>query len=362
MDRGDKRREDEHIRFQCKYCHQKIRVPSRYAGKNGNCPKCKKPLEVPLLQVRPEEDELVLIDIKVPEAGQTKAAPDYEIDPSDERQKQLEEDSELIQTISPTMMMYRRPEAEERKLPWIWDIFLYPLNKPGLIMIGVINGAFVLVGLAIGLFTFLSSIIPSVNIVLFAFQLVGIVVGLTFTMYIYWYLCECVRDSGDGQIRAPETLSQTPGFSDLLLQTCRSIGCFILFLLPCFFYFYYRRQYDSVYWFLRSIGIFLIPMGLLSIIMHDSIYGLHPILVLGSILKTFFRYCGLVLFIWALILWYKYVIYPVSSLAPESSFGRFLAFLIYYGTGVINFYLLMVFAHLLGRLYWVHKERLDWEV
>jgi hypothetical protein len=145
------------------------------------------------------------------------------------------------------MMMYRRPEAEERKLPWIWDIFLYPLNKPGLIMIGVINGAFILVGLAIGLFTFLSSIIPSVSIVLFAFQLVGIVVGLTFTMYIYWYLCECVRDSGDGQIRAPETLSQTPGFSDLLLQTCRSIGCFILFLLPRFFYFYYRRQYDSVY-------------------------------------------------------------------------------------------------------------------
>ena len=46
-------------------------------------------------------------------------------------------------------------------------------------------------------------------------------------------------------------------------------------------------------------------MGLLACVMFDSIRALNPILLIGSILSTFFQYCGLVLLIIGIVLAFR---------------------------------------------------------
>jgi hypothetical protein len=359
MDRGDKRREDEHIRFRCNYCGQKIRVPSLYAGKNGKCPKCKKPLEVPLLKVRPEEDELALIDIRAPEAGKTKTAPtDYEIDSSDERQKRLEEETEYLSSIYPTMVINKPQIAPERQMPWIIDIFLYPINKACLTIMGIVCGALFILGLVSWVVVFLLPIFLVGTIISLSIWFIRIV----FTMYIYWYFCECIRDSAMGNIRAPETVAETPGVGDLFSQTYKTFGCLAVFLLPCIIYYLFTYQTNSIFWVLLGLGIFTFPMGLLAVIMFDSFSGLNPILIIGSIFSAFIPYCGLVLFLGAIVLLVRLIIPALALITAMDGFLGFVGLLLLYGAGVVNFYLLMIIGHLLGRFYFRYEKKLKWEV
>jgi len=101
---------------------------------------------------------------------------------------------------------------------------------------------------------------------------------------------------------------------------------------------------------LLAYGVFFFPMGLLAVVIFDSVAGLNPILIIGSIFSTFFQYCGLILLFFAIG-----ALFIISmTILPQF-------WLLGFFSNVTLLYMAMVYAHLLGRFAWHYKEKLNWE-
>lgn len=330
------------IKFCCKNCGEKFSVPEIHAGKKGKCPKCKNIILVPQIQdtsplttqskaadqksaAEDSPHDLTLLD--VPNRQDALRQKDKPKDQStiQEYKKELEEEPKIDQT----------EPAPKRKLPWIIDIFLYPVSVPGIVTLGVIIGIPLLINIAtrlLGLF--------GVFIAIPGF-FINIVVGL----YLYWYITECIRDSAAGGLRAPETLGRAPGLGDMGLQLLRIVGCFAFCFAPLLIYFQYTKKTDIIFWSLLAYAAFFFPMGLLSVIMFDSFSGLNPILLISSILSIFLPYCAMVVAFFSI----GFLTTKILSAAPDLL------------TYCIHLYLALVAAHLLGRFYWRYQDKLRWE-
>lgn len=344
------------IRFHCKNCGQKIRVPKIHAGKKGKCPKCKNIVFVPKV----EDTKSVTSQIK---PGASKIGSKGSIlDPNlfdipmghpTAQGSVSDEALEGLQKLQEGLGI-RKVEPEpvpERKLPWLIDIFLYPASKPGLTILGIIIGIPLLFKLIVKLLGAFTLAFPPMLVFLALFAIIGFIVDILLTLYMYWYICECIRDSAAGGIRAPETISTTPGLGDMLLQLIRILACLVFFAAPVLIYAHYAHKADFIFWLLLACAVLFFPMGLLAVVMFDSISGLNPILLIGSIFSTFFQYCGLVLLFYGLgVLSVK-----IMSILRQS-------WVLAYISSILFIYLLMVTAHLLGRFYWRYQERLNWEV
>ncbi len=329
------------IRFRCKYCQQKIRVSKTRTGEKIRCPECKRIVVVPrkestgAAQIPPITPDLsqkgsrfnlTFLDIPQGQKAQP-AAQDYVPD--------------NLRGLEAEIAADEAEPVPERKLPWLIDIFLYPISTPGLVILAIIIVIPLLIDIAatiLGPFGFFVSV-P------------GFVINVVIFLYMYWYFCECIRDSAEGGLRAPDVLVRAPSLGDMAWQTIRIAGCLVFFFAPAFIYRQHAERTDTVFWFLLAYAAFFFPMGLLAVIVFDSFSGLNPLLLIGSIFSTFFHYCGLVL----LFCIFGYLLAQILSVCSGAGF------LIYIAVAVI-IYIAMVAAHLLGRFYWRYREKLYWEV
>lgn len=94
--------------------------------------------------------------------------------------------------------------------------------------------------------------------------------------------------------------------------------------------------------------------------MFDSIHGLAPAILIGSIFNTFFQYCGLVLMVAPIVLSFRFFTHIPGTDNVEMNWVSWL-FLVILFRG-ITLYATFVVAHLLGRFYWRNQEKLNWEV
>lgn len=329
---------DSVIKFRCKNCGQKIHVPKIHAGKKGKCPKCKS-----VIVVVPEAAD------KEPIAAQSK--PDVkeinsktsDLDPAlfDIPPKSVSDE-----TLDDLLGLEEKTEIDEaeqtgqRKLPWFIDIFLYPISTPGLIILAIITVVPLSINIVAGLLGPLG----------FFVSIPGIVINIVIGLYMYWYFCECIRDSAGGGVRAPDVLVSAPSLGDMFWQVLKIVGCLAFFFLPAFIYSQCVKRTDTIFWSLLGYGVFFFPMGLLALIMFDSLTGLNPALLIGSIFSTFFPYCGLVLIFCGAVL--------ITKKLPDVQESLILSFVLY----CVFIYLMMVASHLLGRFYWRYQEKLNWEV
>jgi hypothetical protein len=344
------------IEFHCEKCDRKISAPKGHAGKKAICPKCKSTFIIPTDQftgsaeTRNDSGDLIahtidsphdLTLIEVPEEYRLKDEPvdQYKVsEQTNARRHETEEDLVAEETGS----------TDQRKLPWVVDIFLYPVSLSGI--------------LHLGMFTIIPLLIAIVRILLGPFGMAvafpGFLINMAVVLYLYWYVSECIRDSAKGGLRAPEAFA-TLGLSDMWSQALHIIGCYLIFLGPAFFYSYYIQKTDAVFWFLLAFGVFFFPMGLLACVMFDSIRGLNPVLLIPSIFSTFFQYCGLVLLITGIVLGFKAVqTKQTDNVQTETITMIFLGSVFY----LILLYITFVVAHLIGRFYWRYEKRLNWEV
>ncbi|MHC4105977.1 MAG: hypothetical protein ACYSR9_13630, partial [Planctomycetota bacterium] len=97
--------------------------------------------------------------------------------------------------------------------------------------------------------------------------------------------------------------------------------------------------------------VLFFPMGLLSIVLFDSLDGLNPILIIGSVFSTFFQYFGMILLFFAIG---ALSIISVAYLPHSWLFRLF--------PNIFLLYMSIIYAHLLGRFYWKYQEKLNWEV
>ena len=336
------------IWFHCKNCGQKFSVPQTLAGKRGRCPKCKNIVVVPKTEnAAPVTDQSNFSDSKVRTKYSGLDSAMFDIPQEDATANQIiNQDSvadktfEVLQKLEEKSGIDETEQIGERKLPCFIDIFLYPVSFWGLINLAIFIGVPLLIDI-------LWTILPIQLSILF--WLVSLVIKVVVVLYMYWYFAECIRDSTEGGLRAPEVMGNLPGIVDMFWQMVNIIGCLVVFLGPFVFYVLFARKANVIFWLLLIYGVFLFPMALLAIVVLDSVSGLNPRLLISSISNTFFQYCGLVLLFVAPVL-------LIGVLGQKGDESEHLAFIL----RSASIYLVFVAAHLLGRFYWRYQEKLNW--
>lgn len=214
------------------------------------------------------------------------------------------------------------------------------------------------------------------------FLCISLIVNIIIRLYRYWYISECIRDSAEGRIRAPETVASTPGLWELLSIFFKIFVCIIIFSAPIYYYLLNYRDIERDLWpllnftvfflwivitevgksgmtfhLLLFFAVFFFPMTILSVVMFDSLRGLNPLLIIRSIFCTFVPYFGLILLL--CILWLP-VIFVRKFVVTQVFSGRDGLYL--YLPRAVSIYIILVGVHLLGRFYWKYREKLNWEV
>ncbi|MHC4124606.1 MAG: hypothetical protein ACYSSI_13600 [Planctomycetota bacterium] len=332
------------IKFYCSNCNQKIRVPKIHSGKKARCPKCKSMLIIPnhsqgilsdnnknnLNEPLTKKIDLEFVSKDYPEGYKVSdSAAGHNFNAREDYQAQKKINKLLEETQKP---------PKKRKLPWFIDIFLYPLNIPGLTMLAII----ILIPFIIRVFVWLLGPFG------FFLAVPGIIINAVIATYFFWYFVESLRDSANDGLRAPETFASTPGLGEMFWELFKTLGSLAFFIAPAVVYYMNTRVCDRVFWLLSGYAVFFFPMGLLAVVMFDSFSGLNPIVLVGSVLSTFFQYIGLVL-LFSAVLYIAWV--GMSTLPLWRIILKF-----------IFCYLLLIAAHLLGRFYWRYKEKLNWDV
>lgn len=347
------------VEFRCRKCGQKFRMSETHAGKTGKCPKCQAILRIPRPRTRSDSSEHG--DANRPEVSPETSPYDLtllNVPPMAKADSQSPEPSvvdgaayEQLRRLQGGALTLQSDEIPQRKLPWIVDIFFYPLNKPGVTIIFISVGIPLTLRILSKTFLPLTLIFWPMLIFLIAFIIAHWVSLVILLLYMNWYVCACIYDSAVGGIRAPETAGSTLGLWAIFRQTLKIVACLVLFLSPASLYFSYTQRVDPILWALYGGGGFLFPMGLLAVVMFDSLRGLSPRLILASIFSTFFQYCGLVVFWCGLC-----VLIPVAGSLLWRSWILGYLFL------AVAFYLTLILAHLLGRFFWKYQDKLYWEV
>ena len=173
---------------------------------------------------------------------------------------------------------------------------------------------------------------------------------LGLAIYAAWYWAECTYDSAHGGTRAPQLLDAA-GYGDKWSRVSYLLAVYIIFVLPIVLYPLYTGRRDALLWILVAWGVIFFPMGLLAMVMHDGMYVLNPVFLLGSIRRTLVPYIGLLLGMAAL---------GVLSWRGLGLLARspWLAGPVLLTDG----YLSLLAAHVLGRFYWRYHERLHWDL
>ena len=349
-------RDSGKIIFLCPSCGVRLTVRETLAGKQGRCPKCKRMAPVPPAQTRDATAETAgtsdvtvgkspLYDLRLLDIHPN-ASPPVSTGDSGGGEAAYRE----LQMLQGARLPGKQDEAPRRKLPWILDIFLYPLSRAGLSILLISVGIPFVLRVIVRFFFFFMGSFPPVFVFWVLFIILHWGVFAFFVLYVNWYFCECIRDSAAGGIRAVDTTATTPGLGEILGQAMKVILSAAVCLAPALIYLNQTRSADSVFRILYAAGGFLIPMGVLAMVMFDAIHGLNPLVLLGSILKTLFQYCALVAFCYISCL-----LVPVAGYYIVTSWIRGSALLL------VTFYQLLILAHLLGRFYWRNEARLNWD-
>jgi len=320
------------VQFSCSMCHRRIVEPESSRGKLIPCPHCDSYVAVPMPESPTQDTEIPIQPIQ-------------EIDESAERFEQLQIGSikEFKQEVN---------VVTERKLPWILDIFLYPMSMSGMAVLAiVVLTRFFFRVTVIYLGEASQQFLPCLAFFGLTWGL-GMIVRAVLYMYLCWYLCECVRSSAAGGVRATETKGHTPGLGDMFGGTIKTGVCVLILLGPAIFYFLETGETDVVFWCLVVCGLFLFPMSFLAIVIFESWQGLNPFLLIGSIFGTFLPYT-------AMVLTFITTVFVIIKKAPNPWTSHPAVFFV---TWLLGVYLVMVAAHLLGWFYHRYEEELNWDV
>jgi len=390
------------IRFYCKNCNQNIKVGDNYAGKKGKCPKCKNMVVIPnpanpatgavnepdaigQLQEIGRANELKItfkcqmceadIDVSQSCAGQIVECPQcgcYAQSPEEETKfesglpvlndshqtdafnKRGSENNAFVEQMRTCHPNNRtnKEETPQWRLPWFIDLFLYPASASGLSILAII----LFTPLIFELILFcLAQVLGPFRIMLMPLGICFLIADFIIAAYMFWYFGVCVQASSRGKRRAPGILNKDSdaGGGSMVNQMLRIIFCVLIFLAPSLGYYYNTKQTDSIFFSLLGGGAFFLPMALLAMIMFESIWGLNPILIIGSIIRTFFRYCLVVPAFYLVIAAIVGMVVYVPADSP---------LLVTIALMAVALYALLIAAHILGLFFHRNEEKLYWEV
>ena len=339
------------IKFRCKNCGQKLSIPEIHAGKKGKCPKCKN------IILTPKAEDLQPVASESNSSGLETISKSSDLDPSvfDAPQKSkaaaqpigqygaAEKSFEEVQELGERIGIDETGPVPKRTLPWLIDIFLYPLNLAGIIH---------LICLWLLVFLLCPLVVEFLGL---GIEYIPIVYTLPIA-YVLYYFTECIRDSAIGRCRAPDFWMH-PADSDkwdCISQLFLVLGCIAVCFCPASVYYIVTKRTDLIYWLLVACGSFFFPMVLLAVVLFDSFNALNPILIVGSIFRTLLPYCGMVLLFYG----GAWLFMKIDS----RLYGLRLLPAVPFILRVVQLYLVFVAVGFLGRFYWKYRDKLNWEV
>jgi len=325
------------IRFPCQHCGAKLQISPAHAGKEGLCPRCKNKLTVPPAP----ELELVKDDPAADTRIPSKLLEVVAVPPQPlPARKDNARENRLVQRLSDLLNPEdAREHTGTRRVPWFLDILLYPASLSGIIALVFMT-----------VYPFLLGFFPWVFF-WGSLRFLGpvAVIGL----YLGWYLAECVYDSAKGGTRAPAVFD-VGDWSDWWSRISYLGAVYIVFGLPPVLYRVLTGRTDAIFWGLVAWTIVFLPMGLLAMVIHDSISALNPLFLLDSIRRVLGPYLCLMLgaMVLAGLFW--------RAGGTRHRLTLPIAFPLSYA--LLSAYASLVLAHLLGRFYWRYRDRLDWGI
>lgn len=238
------------------------------------------------------------------------------------------------------------PLADECKLPWLIDAFLYPISTSGMIHLAVFVIVPLLIAALIRLIWFFLG--PYLGEATAEFtEPIYYILNAIFYSYVCYYISDCVISRSRGRQRASDiTMPTTISIGDFVSQAFILIGGAAICLAPVLLYSVLAKRNDLLFWAFLAYGIFFLPMSLFRGIMFDTADALNPVEIVRSIFRTLLPYCGLVLF-------FLIVGGPIVAVIPRLPLWGFLK-------QAIRMYLVFVLAGRLGWFYWWYKDKLDW--
>lgn len=237
-----------------------------------------------------------------------------------------------------------------KRLPWLIDSFLYPVSVAGLAMLGM----FVLLPFVFTLICY-GLLLSCLAIIVVPVFCIFVVIRFIIIFYMFWYLGFCIRESAEGNFRAPDTLAPDTddGIGETIRQTLMILGTVAVCLLPGIVYYLMRKETGTNFWLLLAAGGFFLPMAMLSVIMQDGLWGLNPFRIVVSIIRTFLKYCCVAGMFYVPIAIIAYVIIYIYVPGNNNVVTKLLFRAMYV-------YLLIVASHMLGRFFYNNEGRLDW--
>jgi hypothetical protein len=329
------------IHFPCQHCGAKLQISPAHAGKEGRCPHCKNKLTVP---PAPEPElKLVREDASAGASIPSKLLEDVAVAPQPLPLGKADEarPNRLMQGLADSLQREEAPgEPGVRRLPWFLDILLYPANLSGLIALVFMTVFPLLLGFFPWIF-FWGSL-----------RFLGPVAALG--LYLGWYLAECVYDSAKGGTRAP-TVFDVGDWSDWWSRVSYLGAVYVLFGLPPVIYGMVVGRTDAIFLVLAAWALVFLPMGLLAMVIHDSVSALNPLFLLGSIWRVLGPYLCLLLGTGVVVgLFWRAGGGMTRRLAPPVVLPLLHV--------LVGSYATLILAHLLGRFYWRYRDRLDWGI
>jgi hypothetical protein len=241
----------------------------------------------------------------------------------------------------------------QRRYPWYLDIWLYPLGRNTPIMVAILEGGpmalATLAGLSWGAVMIAPLLLPFAMVIIFT-CLIGL---LLMALYLVWYICECVRDSSQGHVRAPDTINSTPSHIELLSQSATIIISTLMSWLPVMLCFYYQAP-PIWCWSILALVAYGYPMIFLRCVIHESFTGLNVFALPLRILRTFLPYTAVALVLnlyLAGLYGLSIVLAPVFSLEPARAWILGPLCLLVPVINLGPLYFTLVIAHILGSFY-----------
>jgi hypothetical protein len=360
------------IHFNCPKCGKGFTGSENCSGKKGKCSKCKSVVEIPFEsnKILPKNGQKIPLQTN----GSNRSFP-----PELQRPDFLDDRPEPVTNIPKEKEQQGKNRQNDfvRKLPWFIDIFFYPVTLTGMIMLAILAG----VPFLIEVLPFIIGYLGQGSVVLGFLSMIivfgGFFIVLTIALYKYWYFCQCIRDSAEGNIRIPQELGDSPGLGGIFSGLKSIVVCLVVAFAPAVIYGYETKQLDKyfilhilisvlpseiiskytamdrTFYLLIGVGIVIFPMCFLSIVIHESIRGLNPILLITSIFKTFFQYIGIIIIFFAFFLIIQYLHYRIYYQGD---------LLVWVCRRFLIVYFSLIVAHLLGRFYYKNRWKLNWDV
>ena len=169
------------IRLKCPACGCSLQVEEARGGGRGRCPKCNHVIAIPTAAgpapppVPPAQDpdkEVTLVE------GEMR----LKERPPDQPKPEAEPPSWAL--AEPPALGPRTPKGLRRH-PWLIDVLLYPSSASGMVNLGVFAALLLVSTLLWWVY------IPYGG-------LLRLILGVSITSYLVYYLTDCVRDSADG--------------------------------------------------------------------------------------------------------------------------------------------------------------------